>query len=73
MARVVLPLPFEVFTNDTVSLYVPAANELALLLMLTLTVVDAPGLSEPLVCDSETHAADFEAVQFNVADPVLLS
>ncbi len=53
--RVALPLPFVVFVKEMVSLYVPAARVLALLLMETVTVAEAPGATLPLLADNVTQ------------------
>ena len=68
--RVVLPALFVVLVKVTVSPYVFGVRLLAVLLIDTVTVVVAPAVKVPPVLDSVTHAAVFEAVQFNDVPPV---
>jgi hypothetical protein len=51
----VLPLPLVVFVKNTVSGYDPALKLLALLLIDTVTLLLAPGVSDPPVLDKLTQ------------------
>src|SRR5512135_2264172 len=68
--RVAFPWPFVVFVNVTVSEYVPAASELAVLLIVTVTVVVAPAASVPLTIDNATQFCPFVTVQLMDVPPV---
>ena len=72
---VVLPTPFVVLVNVTVSEYVPPGSELALELMETVTVVEPLGASVPDVLESVTQFIETlcEAVQLIDALPVFAS
>src|ERR1043166_5870404 len=66
------PLPPTV-AKVTVSVYVPTGRKFAFELMLTITVVLAPGKSVPAVVERLTQLCDLLATQETGALPVLLS